>query len=177
MLTPQLPVARGFRAVLVGLSVAMLAVMAHVVANGMAPPVLAVVLVALIASGVALAVSGRRFSPLMLMVLIGSAQIGVHLLGSYLNGPAHHVDSALDPRVMFAAHTGSTALTALLLGHGERMWWQLAAWLAPWRLTNLVAHLSVERLVRLVVQQIHGSGPVDIRFSVGRRGPPAFTQF
>ncbi len=177
MINPHLPVARGLRAAVVGMSVAMLAVLAHVIANGMAPPILAVALVALTAGGVALAVSGRRISSTTLVVLIGSAQVGVHLLGSYLNGPLHHVPPSMDSHLMFAAHAGSTALTAIVLGYGERMWWQLSAWLNPWRFAGLSDQHPVERIVQLVVQRLDGFGPVDIRFSVGRRGPPAFTQF
>lgn len=164
------------RAALVGWSVAALAVIAHLVADGMAPPALAVILVGLASTGTALVLSTRQLTPWILVALIGSAQVAVHLLGNYLTGPAHHMTPAVDSQLMFAAHALSTAATALLLAHGERVWWLLAAWLDGWRTTFQVHGHPEARLPRLITQQLRSAGAADLQYSVGRRGPPAFTQ-
>lgn len=175
VISPSTLPARVFRAALVGWTVAALAVVAHVVADGMAPPALAVILVSLVATCASLALSRSRLTPLVLMVLIGSAQVAVHLLGTYLAGPAHHLASAVDSQLMFVAHAVSTVAAALLLAHGERVWWLLVAWIGGWHAVVLRSRPRM-RLLRLFTQWCTACAAADLRYCVGLRGPPALTQ-
>jgi hypothetical protein len=163
---------RGLRSALVALSTTVIAVAAHRAGHGTAPPLLALVPVVLAAWGVAYALAGRRVSRRELLALLGGAQLGIHGLSVYLAGPVHH-DPGDASLPMVLAHAAATVLTALLLEHGERMWWGLLRMLGgryrtvrardlppPVRRPVPVASRAVPTLTRLC------AGPV------GTRAPP-----
>jgi hypothetical protein len=172
---------RGLRSALVALSTTVIAVAAHRAGHGTTPPLLALAPVVLAAWGVAYTLAGRRVTRRELLALLGAAQFGIHGLSVYLAGPVHHdpghpgIGDASTPMVL--THAAATVLTALLLEHGERMWWGLLSLLAaryrPVRARDLpppvrrpvpVSSRAVPTLTRLC------AGPV------GTRAPPLLTR-
>jgi hypothetical protein len=167
---------RGLRSALVALSTTVIAVAAHRAGHGTTPPLLALAPVVLAAWGVAYALAGRRVTRRELLALLGAAQFGIHGLSVYLAGPVDHgIGDASSPMVL--THAAATVLTALLLEHGERMWWGLLCLLGaryrsvrtrdlppPDRCPVPVASHTVPTLTRLC------AGPV------GTRAPPLLTR-
>lgn len=168
MIAPTAPFARCLRALTVGAAVTAIAVGAHIVGDGTAPPVVALVPVALLVAAVVLAFSGTRWNAVALLGLIGAAQIGVHALSTYVTGHEHL------SLPMVLAHVVATVVTALGLAYGERLWW----WLYQWATRPLMALLQV-RLVP--VRRLPRLDLTDRIVPVGcpprvmpRRGPPAY---
>ncbi|MBB6553207.1 hypothetical protein [Nonomuraea rubra] len=115
---------RGLRSALVAFGTTVIAVAAHRANHGTIPPLLALLPVVLVAWGVAYALAGRRVTRWELLFLLGAAQFGIHGLSVYLTGPVHYgAGDVSSPMVL--THAAATVLTALLLEHGERMWWGL----------------------------------------------------
>ncbi|MFG3442731.1 hypothetical protein ACGF0J_36285 [Nonomuraea sp. NPDC047897] len=173
---------RGLRSALVALSTTVIAVAAHRAGHGTTPPLLALVPVVLAAWGVAYALASRRVTRRELLALLGAAQGGIHGLSVYLADPVHHgpghhgTGDASSPR-MILTHAAATVLTALLLEHGERMWWGL--------LRLLRARYRTVR-ARGLAPQVRRPGPVVSRAvpaltrlcagPVGTRAPPLLTR-
>jgi len=160
------------RGVLLALSSAGLAVTAHALADGELPnTALTLLLTALIGwTGAALAEKVR--GPLGILVILGLAQAGMHLVLTELagHGGAAHSD-------MYLTHAVATAITALLVARAE------------WMLRVAVARLGLLPLVVWRPAPVP-AGPVPapvphapdtpltsvvLKRVLGRRGPPSYS--
>lgn len=108
------------RAAAVGLVVAGVASVAHVVGGGAHSSWLAVVLACLGVTTVTATIGSRRIGTPTLLALLVAAQLGVHALTGYLHGhgPWH------EPTMVFAHLVGVVA-SAMLLARGEALLWRL----------------------------------------------------
>ena len=164
------------------------AVGAHVAAGG-APPSIAMLLVAVLALGAALAVvSSREWSTARLVVALGLTQLGVH--GALWLGGGHDAHALVEPvgsltgpsqpllhggAAMVAWHAAAVALSVIVLRHGERLVHLfarlVAALVAP-------AILANPRPVVLRSRLAIAPAPTDLRLrllllgAAERRGPP-----
>lgn len=172
---------RALRSALVALSTTVIAVAAHRAGHGTPPPLLALAPVVLAAWGVAYALAGRRVTGRELLALLGAAQLGIHGLSVYLAGPVHHhpgqhgIGDSSPPMVL--THAAATVLTALLLEHGERMWWGLLSLLGARYRT--VRARDLPSTVRRPVPVASRAVPTLIRLCagpVGMRAPPLLTR-
>ncbi|MEV0624197.1 hypothetical protein AB0I81_63570 [Nonomuraea sp. NPDC050404] len=163
---------RGLRSALVAFSTIVIAVAAHRADHGTTPPLLALVAVVLVAWGVAYALAGRRVTRWELLFLLGAAQFGIHGLSVYLADPVHPgVGDVSSPMVL--THGAATVLTALVLEHGERMWWGLLSLLGA-RYCAVRAR-DLPPLVRRPVPVVSRAVPTLTRLCagpVGMRAPP-----
>lgn len=88
---------------------------AHVAAGGHAPPAALLAALAILLTGLAVAVAGRRFDASTLLGLFLLAQTGVHLTAT---AAAPH-GSVADP-AMIATHLLAATALVLVVQHGER---------------------------------------------------------
>lgn len=168
---------RRVRALVVAVVTVVLAVAAHVVGDGMAPsaPVLLPVIAAVWMTSYRL--SERRIRRWQLVLLLGGAQLAVHTLSAVTAMSHEHADSGIDidPVVMASGHAVATFATALILGFGERVWWQVLSWLrrhlpAMYRQqAPLGDGARATPAYSVGVKAWAGAGPV------GMRAPPCYT--
>lgn len=162
----------------VGTSVTLLAVVAHLLGHGATPPVLALLTVGVPASVLAYAASGKRLAFSTLLGLIAVSQVGVHELSTYLAGPGPHTTvSMLDSGTMLLAHAVSTVATAAVLAYGDHLWWLLRTWRSAYlmRVEVLRAPIAARPRLRATLATAFSGQQVD-GHSVGVRGPPLLTQ-
>lgn len=163
---------RRLRAFLAACCVTGSAAIAHVAAHGSIPDLVALLPVVAVVTLIVLALPIRRLGLPVILGLLGASQLAIHLLSTYLADGVHHHGGTHDGWLMLAAHTGATVVTALVLAHGEKLWWRLVGWFA-------------RRHVRYVAAPVVSLGPatpsVDLdrpvwnHFvcgAVSRRGPP-----
>lgn len=105
-----------------------LAVSAHVVGTGMAPPVAVLLPVVAAVWAVAYWLAERRIRSWHWLLLLGGTQAVVHVLSSMM-GMSHHLAPSIDPTTMTVAHVASTVITAAVLAVGERVWWLILSWI------------------------------------------------
>lgn len=129
-------VARCVRALIAAAVTVLLAVAAHLVGNGDAPPMAVLLPVIAAVWAVTYRLSRRRINRWQFLVLLGGAQLAVHTLSTVTAMPHQHGD--MDATAMAMAHAVSTVVTALVLGYGEQVWWLALSWIrrhvpAPFR--------------------------------------------
>lgn len=154
-----------------------LAVTAHAAARGDLPDTALTLLLTALVGWIATALAGKARGPFGTLVLLGTAQLVMHLVLTTLSmhdmqmGPPD-ADGGLS---MFAAHAVATVLTALLVAKADAMLLAVLSVLRavlPWLLTPLpVAVAAPTRLPALPARTPHLIG-VDLRSIHGRRGPP-----
>lgn len=148
------------------------AAIAHAAAHGSIPDLVALLPVVAVVTLIVLALPIRRLGLPVILGLLGASQLAIHLLSTYLADGVHHHGGAHDSWLMLAAHTGATLVTALVLAHGEKLWWRLVGWLSR-RRVRFVAALVVLR--GPATPSVDLNRPVWIhivRGAVSRRGPP-----
>ncbi|MFT4186947.1 MAG: hypothetical protein QM621_00020 [Aeromicrobium sp.] len=156
------------RAGAAGLTVAGIAVVAHVLGGGAHASWIAVVPAALAVTLVAWLLAGRRLSVGTLLGLLSLAQLGVHGLSEYLHNHAPWSDGS-----MTLAHGVGVLASALALAFGEGLLWRLHAWLTGGARAARLTPLFLPRAS--VPAAFHvASGDAARWFSTahGRRGPP-----
>lgn len=116
-------VGRCVRSAVAAVTTVVLAAAAHAAGHGALPPVVVLVPVAVAVAAVGYAVASRRVSRWTILGLLGAAQLVIHLLGGYVDGPHAHDATSL----MVGTHIAATAATALLLASAERVWWHVRA--------------------------------------------------
>lgn len=156
---------RALRAGLVGTWTVLLAMIGHRLGGGAWAPLVVLVPLVLTASAVAWWLAGHRLRAWGVALLIGLAQIAVHLLTCYLHG---HL--MVPSTVMLLGHLAAAAVTGVLLARADTVWWAL---LGPW--------VRVLRLVRLPVPwraawpssaAVLEPAPLVLAHTLVRRGPP-----
>jgi hypothetical protein len=165
------------RGLLLAVSAGALSVTAHRLADGGLPDPAMTALLTGLFGWTAAALARKARGPVATIVLLGAAQLVMHLLLTTLAG--HHDMYTGPGRTglgMIAAHVVATVLTALLLAHADSM---LLTVLAVLRtiLPRLLTPLPVPATApALVPARTAGPGHlvgVDLRRIRGRRGPPA----
>ncbi|KAA9166923.1 hypothetical protein FPZ12_000695 [Amycolatopsis acidicola] len=154
---------------LLALSSGGLAVTAHALGGGGCPDTALTLLLTCLVGWIGAALAEKTRGPLGVLAVLGTAQLGMHLVLTELmahHGPTH--------AAMYLAHAMATVLTGLLLAHAETMLRGAAAtlWLllpVVWRAApvsagpDLAPVPSPENtpLIGVVLNRVHG-----------RRGPP-----
>src|SRR5699024_9919454 len=87
----------------------------HLLGGGHAPPLATVLLLWGLSTLAAAPLSRRQLRPAELLVLLGLAQVGLHL--GFEAGSGHGTHAA--PLPMIATHVIATTLTALVILHGR----------------------------------------------------------
>lgn len=161
---------RRARSAIAAVATVALACIAHVAGHGSLPSVAVLLPVTAAVAGVARSLADRRLPRRTILALLGSAQILIHLMGSYIGGAHEH--AAADPALMIGAHALATVVTALLLAHAERIWWQIRAFAerrhAPVIHGAPVRAAVAQRSARYAFVLLPSSEVGD----VGVRGPP-----
>lgn len=125
------------------------------------------------ADGVPAAASGHAVHAVHAGQGVADAASAAAGLCATAGGHAHAGDALLaGGTAMLAAHVAATALTAVLLLHGERALWSLWGWLLPTVRVVRAAHLPVfPRLARPETALRVAPRPV-LLDAASRRGPP-----
>lgn len=163
--TPTSGVARLVRALLVGTCTVVLAALGHRFGGGTWAPLVVMLPVALAASALAWAVTGRRLQVKYLAVLMAAAQLVVHVGVCYIHG---HL--MLPSVAMWAAHLGSATLTGLLVSRADRVWWALLGPLL--RCIRVIQTAPAPLLSRWRRRSVAVPRTVLLGHTVLRRGPP-----
>lgn len=164
------------RGALLGVSAGALSVTAHRLADGGLPDPAMTVLLTGLFGWTAAALARKARGPVATVVLLGAAQLVMHLLLTTLAG--HHDMYATPGHTglgMIAAHTVVTVLTALLLARADTMLLTVLAVLRtilPRLLTPLPVPAAAPALVPARVAGPDHLVGVDLRRIRGRRGPP-----
>ncbi|WP_307867854.1 hypothetical protein [Umezawaea beigongshangensis] len=164
-----------------GLATGVLAVSAHVGANGRLPSaaltVLLIALVAWAASGLA----GCERGPRDILALLSTGQVAVHVLLTLTSRDAHAAHhghggtSAEEPGLMVAAHVVATLALTAVLTCAERALFALTAAIGsvlPRRLAPLPATAPLTILFPTAPPPLPVTGVLR-RTALSRRGPPA----
>jgi hypothetical protein len=164
-----------------GLATGVLAVSAHVGANGRLPSVpLTVLLIALVAWA-ASGLAGRERGPLAILALLGTGQVAVHVLLTLTSADAradHHAHGHTatgEPEPMVAAHVVATLALTVVLRCAERALFALTAAIGsvlPRRLAPLPATAPLAILFPAAPPFLPVPGEPR-RTALSRRGPPA----
>lgn len=120
--------ARWARGVVVGLLTLLLGSGAHISAGGQAPPAGATLVLTLLVAGLAVAISGHRWTVSSLLGLFLLTQGGVHLLAMSATAMPH--GAGLDP-LMISTHAVAAIVLVLIVLHGERALVRLLSRLMP----------------------------------------------
>lgn len=162
---------RVLRGVTLALTSAALAVAAHVLAGGMAPDT---GLTALLTAGVAavgVAMADRRRGTGALLLALGAAQVGMHLI---LSIPEHGAMGTGNGWLMTGAHAVAVLVSAAVLARADAAVFVLAgvfAMLLPrWLSAPPVPDAPTHTPVRVVA--VDRSMSVLLRRACARRGPP-----
>lgn len=147
-----------------------LACVAHAAGDGSLPSVAVLLPVTAAVVVVARSLADRRLPRHTILALLGSAQILIHLMGSYVGGAHEH--AAAEPALMIGMHAAATVVTALLLAHADRIWWQVRAF-AERRHTPVIHAAPVPAAAsRRVTRYAFVLLPSLEVGDVGVRGPP-----
>lgn len=154
---------------LLALSSAGLAITAHALGGGGLPDASLTVLLTALAGWTGSALAEKTSSALGVLAVLGTAQLGMHVVLTDLAGSMHH--SSPD---MYLAHAAATAVTAVLVARAEAMLRiavaRLRVWLpVAWRQAPVPAGPVPSPVPRppdapvasVVLSRVHG-----------RRGPP-----
>jgi hypothetical protein len=190
MSAPTRGAVRVARAVAFGVSVLTIAAGAHVAAGGVLPSVTVLALLAVPVSVLAVALTGRRCGPVLLVGSMAAAQVLLHEMlvaltaqvpgdmagqmsagsASAMGGhPIAHTDGW--SVTMTAAHVVATLVAALLLARAEQALWQLVSRL-------LLTLPCIPRLLACgprqapVLLSVPGLRPSLVSGGSGLRGPP-----
>jgi len=184
------------RAASFGAATLALAAGAHVAAGGALPSMTFLAILLVPVSVAAVALTGRRCGPLLLLGSMTTAQVLLHqtlmaLTGQAPGGMAGQMSAAsasamvspsamgghamVQPEgwsvTMTAAHVAATAVTALLLARGEQALWQLVSRLLPSLPSQpVVVPHGCLRTPALV--SVPASRPSVASSGMGLRGPP-----
>lgn len=165
--TPLRGSARLCRVTLVGTWTMLMAMLGHRVGGGEWAPLAVAIPVAMAAAGAAWVLTGRRLSGTAVALVIGAAQVAVHLMTCYLHGH-YMVPSA----AMLGGHLAAAVATGCLLARADGLWWALLApILRVWRITAVPIGV---RPVRRVLNTLVPTTPLVLAHAVVRRGPPVF---
>jgi hypothetical protein len=161
------------RGVALALTSATLAVAAHVVAGGMAPDTGLTALLTVGVAAVGVAMADRRRGTGALLLALGGAQVGMHLI---LSIPEHGVmaSGAGNGWLMTGAHAVAVLVSAGLLARADAAVFLLAAVFAMllprWLSAPPVPAAPTHARVRVVA--VDRSMTVLLRRACARRGPP-----
>jgi hypothetical protein len=191
MRTPTRGAVRVARAVAFGVAVLTIAAGAHVAAGGVLPSVTILALLAVPVTVVAVALTGRRCGPVLLVGSMAAAQVLLHqtlvalttqVPGDMAGQMSAASTSAMDGHAiahtdgwsvtMTAAHVVATLVTALLLARGEQALWQLVSRLLP-TLACIPRLLACGPRQALVLLSVPALRPSLVSGGSGLRGPPA----
>jgi hypothetical protein len=169
-----------------------LAAGAHLAGGGELPGPALLLAVAVVLGALTLLLAGRRFSWPVLSGLLGGGQVALHELFDTCSGVSaqtvavvshgHHqslvawgdVSSGAESATpaMTLGHVLATAVTTLVLLHGEHVLWSLWAWLRPLvRVLLRLLRFVVARPVQYPAATVPRPRSV-VRRRVRRRGPP-----
>jgi hypothetical protein len=180
------------RAAAFGVAALTIAAGAHVAAGGVLPSVTVLALLAVPVTVVAVALTGRRCGPGLLVGSMAAAQILLHetlvalttqvpgdLAGQMSAASASamggHAMAHTDGRsvTMTAAHVVATLVTALLLARGEQALWQLVSRLLPTLPCLPRLLLACGPRPARVLLSVPALRPSLVSGGSGLRGPPA----
>jgi hypothetical protein len=178
------------RAAAFGVATLALACCAHVAGGGVLPSMTILATLAVPVTMVALALTGRRCGPLLLLGSMTAAQVLLHeslsaLTAQAAGGMAGHVPAASAavgghvmahaggwPVTMTAAHVIATVVTALVLARGEQALWQLVSRFLP-ALPGEPVLVACRPLQRPALFSVPALAPSAVTGGPGLRGPPA----
>ena len=161
------------RGVLLAVSAGTLSVTAHRFADGGLPDPAMTLLLTGLFGWTATFLARKARGPVATIVLLGAAQLVMHLLLTTL--AEHHDMAASTGPGMVVAHALATLLTALLLAHADAMLLTVLAVLRailPRLLTPLPVPVAAPALVPARTGSQGHLVRVDLRRIRGRRGPP-----
>ncbi len=167
MFSPRSSAARWARAGSIGVWTTLTALVAHLLADGTAPPGVVLVPVVALATGTAWWAAQRRLSLPVVLGLLATSQVIVHALTGYVHG---HL---MTPSVlMVASHVVALGLTALAIAHVETLWWAIWQWWTR-RASPLVLLRPIVATARAACV-VASSRPLNglLEGPVSRRGPP-----
>ncbi len=170
---------------------------AHTLSGGDAPPVWLLVAVTLLATPIAVLLTGRRPSLWRTTSVVAVSQLLLHLAFATVGtaGPAggRHVHGAAvslagsggdgagavgalasDP-LMLAGHVAAAAVTVLLVSHGERALRAIAAGLRHVVERTVIAWHRPAPLLRVIALPLGTARGAVALTSVSRRGPPVLS--
>lgn len=163
--SPLRGVARLLRAGFVGTWTILLALVGHRLGGGEWAPLVVLVPLALGATALAWWLTGRRLRMPVVALLIGAAQLVVHLMTCYLH------DHLMAPSVlMLLGHASAAVLCAAALARADRIWWALVApivALLRWVLAPTPWRARVHRSPGVLAPR-----QLVLAHAVARRGPP-----
>jgi hypothetical protein len=191
MSAPTRGAVRVARAVAFGVAVLTIAAGAHVAAGDVLPSVTVLALLAIPVIVAAVALTGRRCGPVLLVGSMAAAQVVLHetlvALTAQVPGDMAGQMSAASASAMgghavahtdgwsvtmTAAHVVATLVTALLLARGEQALWQLVSRLLP-TLPCIPRLLACGPRQAPVLLGVPASRPSLVSGGSGLRGPPA----
>ena len=165
---------RAARAVLVSLASVWLAIACHTFAGGMPPPEAVQVGLLVVVGVAAFALGGRRWTLPRLTAALLVVQAATHVLSAAAS-PMAHMAGGSDLR-MIGLHVVGTAVSVVLLRHGEDALWSLVERTGLRRALTLVEATATPYVVRRhprshhAVAALHGAA-LAARLEI--RGPPA----
>lgn len=166
-------VGRRTRTAIAAVATVLLAVLAHALGHGQAPPIAALLPVTGAVWAVGHVVTARRVAGWQILLLIGMAQTAIHGLSVIADSSHGQAAATMDPVMMTASHVVSTVATALLLAYGEKVWWSLLSWIRRGVLGRY-SPLVIERPRRMpIFEPAPGMLARLMAGSVGMRAPPA----
>lgn len=158
------------RSLIVGSSVSVVAVAAHLVGGGHHSSWLAVMPAAVMVAAVSWFLADRRLALPPLLGLLLIAQVVVHALSNWLSGHwvGHHLE-------MLVSHAVAALISAVLLRYGDGLLWLISALIravvTPWAL--LQTFLPIPTRPRLVALPALVVAPRALHLtSIWHRGPP-----
>jgi hypothetical protein len=191
MSTPTRGAVRAARAVAFGVAVLTIAAGGHVAAGGVLPSVTVLALLGVPVTVVAVALTGRRCGPVLLVGSMAAAQFFLHetlvaltaqvpgdmagqMSSASVSAMGGHAIAHTDgwSVTMTAAHVVATLVTALLLARGEQALWQLVSRLLP-TLPRIPRLLACGPLQTPALLSLPALRPSLVSGGSGLRGPPA----
>jgi hypothetical protein len=178
------------RAASFGVATLALASGAHVAAGGALPSMMILTILAVPVTMAAVALTGRRCGPVLLLGSMVAAQVVLHEtlaltarvpgdMAGQMSAPSasamgSHAMAYADgwSVTMTAAHLVATVATALLLARGEQALWQLVSRLLP-ALPSEPIVLGCRPLQREALVSVPAVAPSVVSRGPGLRGPPA----
>lgn len=157
---------RAVRALVVGGSVSVIALAAHVVGGGHHLAWVALLPATAVTTAVAWMMAVRTLQFSQLAALLVAAQLVIHVLGSWLTFmPVLHGGS------MVVAHALAAVASAFLIARGDRLWWMLHSWVTR-TLPIVVATVVTPRVPVLDSRRAVAAPAWFLGSSMTRRGPP-----
>jgi hypothetical protein len=154
-----------------------LAIAAHGMAGGSTPDTALAVLLTMLVAWAGTSIADRRQGPVAVLVALGTAQLAMHLVLTYVV-PWHveHHEAPVDPAAMWATHILATLVTGLLLTKADTALSVVGSAIQLLRgLLEAPVFPVVPAAIHALPASPHRSGhmlQVVLRKVCGRRGPP-----